>query len=487
MNPTARVTSWRGALRVTPVEWALALCQLAVAVAGFLFSDYSGLSLAIEAILVTGLILAFVSLHSAFGTRTIGKAMLTWSVLFYFWLEAHYLVWADPPFLVAAAPMGISQYEPGLVQQGLFYVALFQLALLAGYSIKPRLSGLAAWVQRRAESPTHFASFARYGLALSGTLTLLWSYSFDVNTTYEAALASRSRAVLPTVDVGPLLYISYFSFFAASYFLIRALVLKDRRPWVIAGAVLALLPPLLSGTRHYLAYIAVPILAVVVTRIKGKISRGRVFKWCVIGILLLLACQLQFHVRALGWDHLDQIELSRIANLNVTYQFSAMLFALHLVPNQHDYFREFMEPYFLMHWIPRYFWPEKPVINSWSYYTDVYTRGSATWNATPSVIGQFHMNWGLPGVIFAGIWMGFLARVADLAFSSIQAGAQPAVAVAIGMVYAFVCCSFRIYSPMYFSYLVFGIVGMLLITRSRRATRQPVRQLAFARGPAPAA
>jgi uncharacterized membrane protein YgaE (UPF0421/DUF939 family) len=103
------------------------------------------------------------------------------------------------------------------------------------------------------------------------------------------------------------------------------------------------------------------------------------------------------------------------------------------------------------------------------------------------VIGQFHMNWGLPGVIFAGIWMGFLARVADLAFSSIQAGAQPAVAVAIGMVYAFVCCSFRIYSPMYFSYLVFGIVGMLLITRSRRATRQPVRQLAFARGPAPAA
>ena len=456
------------ALRVSPIEWSLAACIVVLAACGFAFEDYAGLSMVIEAILGISLVLAFSGIKSAFQSRTIGKAVLTSSMVFYYWLEAHYLVWTDPPFSVLNAPMNTSQYELPLLQEGLLYVALFQVALLVGYSINPRLAGPLRWVRRRTESPTRFAAAVRYVLACSGVLAMLLSYSFDLGTALDAALASRSRTVLPSVDIGPLLYLGYFSFFAASYFLIRIVAMKDRRPWVWLGALVALLPSLLSGTRHYLAYIAFPVLAVAVTRIKGRISRGRVLKWCAAGVLLLLLCQVQVSVRTQGWEHLNEVAVSDLANLNVAYQFSAALFALHLVPDQHDYFHEWIEPHFIYYWVPRFFWPEKPVIRSWTYYNETYTRSSTAWNVTPSVIGQFHMNWGLPGVIFAGMWLGFLAWATDLLFSAVVVDSQPAMASALGMAYAFISCSFRFYSPMYFSYFVFGVIGMLLVTRRKR-------------------
>jgi hypothetical protein len=111
-------------------------------------------------------------------------------------------------------------------------------------------------------------------------------------------------------------------------------------------------------------------------------------------------------------------------------------------------------------------------MESWTYYNDSYVRGAA-FNVTPSVIGQFHMGWGLPGVIFIGAWLGFLAMLADRLLILLDSDRQRAMFVVVGMFYAFIISSFRFYSPVYFSYFLFGLIPMLLLTRRWRS-RSPV-------------
>ena len=156
-----------------------------------------------------------------------------------------------------------------------------------------------------------------------------------------------------------------------------------------------------------------------------------------------------------------------LTQLNSNGHFTALLFAEHLVPNEHPYFRELSEFYFLIHWIPRQLWPEKPVMESWAFYDESYVQGAA-FNVTPSVIGQFHMSWGLPGVIFIGVWLGFLTMLADRLLMLLDSDRQRAMFVVVGMFYAFIISSFRFYSPVYFSYFLFGLIPMLLLTRHRR-------------------
>src|SRR5205814_10697283 len=137
----------------------------------------------------------------------------------------------------------------------------------------------------------------------------------------------------------------------------------------------------------------------------------------------------------------------------------ALLFAEYLVPKEHPYFKEMTEPFFVIHWIPRQIWPEKPIMESWAYYNDSYTQGAA-FNVTPSVIGQFHLNWGWPGVIFIGAWLGFLTLVVDSMLVMFDSDRQRAMFVVVGMFYAFIISSFRIYSLLYFSIFLFGLFDL---------------------------
>ena len=184
-------------------------------------------------------------------------------------------------------------------------------------------------------------------------------------------------------------------------------------------------------------------------------------------LVVLLVAQLQFAYRGVGWTEVGKAPAADLSQLNSNGQFTALLFAEHLVPNEHAYFAEPSEFYFLIHWVPRQLWPEKPVMESWAFYNDSYVQGAA-FNVTPSVIGQFHMSWGLPGVIFIGAWLGFLAMLGDRLLVLLDSNRQRAMFVVVGMFYAFIISSFRFYSPIYFSYFLFGLVAMFLLTRRRR-------------------
>jgi hypothetical protein len=191
-------------------------------------------------------------------------------------------------------------------------------------------------------------------------------------------------------------------------------------------------------------------------------------------LIVLVVAQAQFAYRSIGWQEVGNAPTEELSQLNTTGQFTALLFAEYLVPNEHAYFMEPAEPYFIIHWIPRQLWPTKPIMESWTYYNESYVQG-ASFNVTPSVIGQFHLNWGLPGVIFIGGWLGFLTCLADRVLLRLDSDRQRAMFVVVGMFYAFIISSFRFYSPIYFSYFLFGLIAMFLLTRRRRLSKAVIR------------
>ena len=75
------------------------------------------------------------------------------------------------------------------------------------------------------------------------------------------------------------------------------------------------------------------------------------------------------------------------------------------------------------------------------------------------------MSWGLGGVAFIGLWLGLLTLFADRLLLLVNSDRQRAMFVVVAMFYAFIISSFRFYSPIYFSYFLFGVIAMLLLTR----------------------
>jgi len=85
----------------------------------------------------------------------------------------------------------------------------------------------------------------------------------------------------------------------------------------------------------------------------------------------------------------------------------------------------------------------------------------------------------MAGVVFIGAWLGFLSFVADRVLMSLNPNRQRAMFVVVGMLYAFIISSFRFYSPVYFSYFLFGLLAMFLLTRRRPSLTRSSSDSAF--------
>ena len=296
---------------------------------------------------------------------------------------------------------------------------------------------------------------------------LLVYYDFDAGNLARVIFANRNGTGFETTDPGLAQHLALFSIYGAALFFVYALKAATwRRLWWLGLAVMTALPFVLGGTRHIWLYISLPSVLIVLRGFKGTFDRKRVIAFTTIALIVLVVAQAQFVYRSVGWS-IGEEPADQLYRANTNGQLSALLFAEYLVPGQHGYFQQFVEPYFVIHWIPRQVWPTKPIMESWAYYDDSYVQGAA-YNVTPSVIGQFHLNWGLPGVLFIGIWLGFLASIGDRVLLMIDSDRQRAMFVVVGMFYAFIISSFRFYSPIYFSYFLFGLIAMFVLTRRLR-------------------
>jgi oligosaccharide repeat unit polymerase len=407
-------------------------------------------------------------------TRRVGKLLLIGSAFLYFWIEAVDVASESIPFEIPS-PLRVLdfQFNVALVQRAYLYIALFQFMLLIGYSVRPKMRSLVSWVQSRVDSPTDYSRILRYVLAACAVLPLLLTFGFNIEDTRDALLAARSgQGPEAQQDIGMLHYLYFFGLYSAAFFTAEALVFRTRtKLWAFLVMGIIISPFVLWGVRHLWLFVAMPSLAAAAAIYLGRAEPASRAKWLGLAILLLIVLQLQFVLRDQGWKNIANIRPSQLAQADTIGQFTALLVAEYLVPDTHGYFHEPAEPYFLIHWIPRRFWHDKPIMRSWSFYNNAYTGGSPTFNVTPSIIGQFHMNWGIWGVVFIGLWLGFLTYLADRLFASLDLNRQKAMGVTVGILYAFIVVSFRFYSPVYFTYVVAATIGMFVLTRAQRSTR----------------
>jgi len=465
-----------GPPRVTATQWILASVSVIVAAVAYDLTSYSALAAVTQVLGVLNLVLLIVIAKEALRTRAIGKAVLIGGTFLFYWAEALALSVQPEPFSIPAGfPINEAQFDPELITRALVYITVFQFLLLAGYSIRPKVERLVNLLTSRVDS----LSFDRWILALllvmCSVLPVLIYYDFEVNKIISALLASRSSADFEAPEPGLAQHLALFGIYGAALFFVYALKATTWRRfwWLFLGAIVAL-PFVAGGTRHIWLYISLPSILILLRGFKGRLDTRRIVGLAAAGLIVLAVAQMQFAYRSVGWAEVGNGSTEELGQLNNNGQLTALMFAEHLVPNEHAYFNELAEPYFLIHWIPRQVWPGKPVMESWAFYNESYVQG-ALFNVTPSVIGQFHLNWGLPGVIFIGAWLGFLTCIADRILLGLDSDRQRAMFVAVGMLYAFLISSFRFYSPVYFSYFLFGVLAMLLLTRSRTPFRSIAR------------
>lgn len=454
--------------RVTLAQWILLLIPVVIALLTYEVTSYSVLALVVEVLALLNVTLLLVVARESLRTRVIGKFCLVGGVFVFYWAEALAMAIQKTPFGIAEGfPISETQFDQELVCQALIYVTTFQLLLFIGYSFQPRLTRAIGFFESRMDSLSFDRWIVGLLLALCAVIPLLVYYDFDYDKIVNALLASRSATDFDAPEPGLSQHFALFGLYGAALFFVYALKSSTwRRFWWLLMGVIAAIPFVSGGTRHLWLYISLPSVLIVLRGLRGRLDRSRVLGLVAASFVVLLVAQAQFVYRGVGWREIGNVTPEDFATLNNTGQFTALLFAEHLVPNEHPYFREFTEPYFIIHWIPRQFWPDKPTMESWAFYNESYVQGAA-YNVTPSVIGQFHLNWGMPGVIFIGAWLGFLTFVADRILLSLHPNRQRAMFVVAGMFYAFIISSFRFYSPIYFSYFLFGLLAMFLLTRRR--------------------
>lgn len=461
--------------RVTLVQLFLASVPVVLSAITTEVDSYKTLALITQICAAVSVVLLISVTREAIRARVVGKCCLVAGVFVFYWMDAVALTLQPTAFAIPDAfPINATLFNQDLIRQALNYVSLFQLLALIGYSIRPRFEKPLTFLASRIDSLSFDRSILGLLLILCAVLPLLTYYNFDFDKIIAALIASRNPAEFDGPEPGLAQHLAMFGIYGASLFFVYALKADTwRRLWWLALGVIAALPSLSTGTRHIWLYISLPSILIILRGFKGRADRYGLIGLTAAVVIVLSVAQLQFAYRSVGWSDVRNVPTTDLTQLNSNGHFTALLFAEHLVPDEHGYFKELAEFYFLIHWIPRKLWPEKPVMESWAFYDESYVQGAA-FNVTPSVIGQFYMSWGLPGVLFIAAWLGFLAMIADRLLMLLDSNRQRAMFVIAGMFYAFIISSFRFYSPVYFSYFIFGFIPMLLLTH-----RRPQQQMAL--------
>ncbi|MBI4394422.1 MAG: oligosaccharide repeat unit polymerase [Euryarchaeota archaeon] len=451
--------------RVAHAQWALCILMLILA---SLAPTTTDVEMRTAVTILAGLSIALViscgieALH----TRSLGKTLLMASVFLFFWIDALTMAYEALPFATPRGGPTIligSQYPGTLVSTGLFYVALFQVMLLAGYSYRPDLGRVGGFVRARVDSLSDSKRNLKIALVALAILPWLAGYRFDVIEGVTDLIESRSHdEAMAQGDWGRYLY--PFGMFGMALVFAEAVVSKPARrpPWLgLAG--LGIMIAIFGGARHILLFVLLPALALGLLSFRAM-TRKRALTVIAAAVVVLLLFQAQFAYRQYGWDKIGTYVPNELGKLSSVDQFSALLFAEYLVPSQHPYFLEPTIHYFALHWIPRMFWADKPIVETWQYFNSQYTQGDPGYNVTPSIIGQYYMSWGILGIVFIALWLGFLMVFAERLLRSLDLQRQRCMAVSLVMLMAFVIASFRLYAPVYFGYFAYGFLATILLT-----------------------
>jgi oligosaccharide repeat unit polymerase len=236
----------------------------------------------------------------------------------------------------------------------------------------------------------------------------------------------------------------------------------------------------LSGTRFLMIFLILPSIVLLTTQLTGtsKATQMRMrTKAIVIAAVAAMAIFVQGAIRDIGVEGYSKYRTASdvIRGGAVGYEhFEAMAIAIDLSDRTDTFFHEFLLPVIVRHFIPRVWWPEKPDWESWAFYNDAVTGSAGSFNVTPSITGQYYLNWGMWGIAYIGLFFGWLARCADEWLKKCTLSENFSSAVFCGFFYGFLFVSYRILSPIYIAYVLGAAVVFIMLTRRGGASRPAI-------------
>jgi hypothetical protein len=222
---------------------------------------------------------------------------------------------------------------------------------------------------------------------------------------------------------------------------------------IITAAVAAVCAAIIfvdQGTRSLSASLLIPPVVTWMFHSSHRSPRRLVLLGSAAALSIAALSQLQLYLRT---DHArSKLSTQSFAETLKLRQhndfFTETAVAVSIVPRQRPYLRESPEWIFLTNPIPRFLWPGKPMPETFWVYSlyrwgrDVFTTGG---NALPSVVGQYHMNWGWPGVLWVGALYGVSFALLDRMVDRWRPDPYLMLVPVAWMVYLFL--AFRYFGP----------------------------------------
>lgn len=313
---------------------------------------------------------------------------------------------------------GIAEFPNRVIAETLSYVAVFLVMVSLGYQVSP-WRGLGKLFERMEDpSDSTRAFFALAVLYAIGTIPIVYYAEGSLDTFLETLLAGYNWDTAPGWRRGALGS-------AADYFFSACFLIYNATPflalWLLRRASLhpfvkvCLLWVILSvpifyffsGSRRLFAFMILGMMFYFYT----SLPSNRRAKWRIlllpIPFLLLLAMQFQVAFRAMGFFDADisavDLSIDKLHRDNIFFWF---LNAVDTMPTLYPFTGEIILSDLLLHPIPRFLWPDKPVALGYPFVD--FEREGAT--LAISVIGQFYVAQGPLGVILVGLLFGWAAR-----------------------------------------------------------------------------
>ena len=489
-NPSARRllaprNLGRGAPIVTISQWMLAVAAVGVALLGSLSQSINSAVIIVIVISVLSFSLAGIATYHALRWGLIGQAAMLGALWVMFFMEALQSALGRLPF---SPPQyfhfGATQFDVEVIRLSYCIFAFFS-SCLVGFAVPEERHVFGHWLVCRTDVSRgrltlQIILVSCILLSLGSIYTWDWGHLFgSVLGSYRARLG-QDRALL--IDPPFLSYLLPMGLYGTAVMLVESLQSRGIRRYVLGTvATMATVLVMLTGTRHTVLVILVPFLAFIVRRSYRHLRFSAVLLGASVVLLFGLLSQLQVVTRNVGWEAVPTIDSSQLVNAEVTGQFPALLLSESLVPTQHGFFFDSTPVQFITYWIPRRFWREKPVDPVFKYYNDEVTGGDTVWNVTPSVIGQFYMNYGVIGLCAIGCFLGMACRVTDNTYANLTLHVHEAAAVCVAGLYVFVINSLRYFAPFYIVYWVMAVIGMIALTRTNKLRHLPIRVLLFSK------
>src|SRR5207253_2628916 len=163
--------------RVTLVQWTLASVPVVLSAITTEVNSYKTLAIITQICAAVSVVLLISVTREAIRARVVGKCCLIAGVFVFYWIDAVALTLQPTAFAIPDGfPINATLFSQDLIRQALIYVALFQLMVLIGYSIRPRFDKPLTFLASRIDSLSFDRSILGLMLILCAVLPLVTYY-----------------------------------------------------------------------------------------------------------------------------------------------------------------------------------------------------------------------------------------------------------------------------------------------------------------------